>query len=69
MTARAKPPSIVSVPLRRRQWIVLATSARAADAGDLVQRGVGHEVADVGHDPLRAGLDEQVVPQPVEVVA
>ena len=41
----------------------------AADAGHLVDRRVRDEVADVRHDPFGARLDEEVVPQPVEVGA
>ena len=36
---------------------------------EVVQRDVADEVADVGHDPALAGLDEEVVPELLRVVA
>ena len=35
----------------------------------VVQQVVGDQVTEVGHDPCLAGLDEEVVPEPVDVLA
>ncbi|MEZ4612654.1 MAG: hypothetical protein R2838_20830 [Caldilineaceae bacterium] len=43
--------------------------ARAADGGhDAVERPVADQVADVGHDPRRAGLDEEIVVHLVQIL-
>ena len=36
---------------------------------EIVQRNVADQVADVRHDPALAGLDEEVVPELLRVVA
>ena len=72
------------MPLRRRKPIVFATSrrgtsvrldARPARPGrdgtgqaGLGDRKVAHQVADVGHHPVVAGLDEPVVVEPGDVL-
>ena len=59
-----------TVPLRRRSEMVLATSARGLStaAAMPLHRLVADQVADVGDDPGRAGLDELVVVELIEVV-
>ena len=65
VTSRARSSSIAAAPLRRRKRIVLATSARGLSAlrGQSIHRPVADQVADIGYDPVGAGLDELIVVQ------
>ena len=80
-TSAASSTSTARVPLRRRVATVRATSARPSMAlvqplalgrgrlGRLshAERLVSHQVADVGDDPVLAGLDEPVAVELVDV--
>ena len=69
VTSRASCSSTRTVPLRRRREMVLATSPRGlAIWSAAVDRLIADQVADIGNDPVGAGLDEQIVVELVEIV-